>query len=89
MVLDRQLAESGAHVVMAVRNTKSANELIQKWQSEWSGLGLPLNIEVLECYLFILFIYDYCLVALTFSRMFFCKSGCVFSIFTPCLVNCL
>ncbi|KAM1406856.1 hypothetical protein ACFXTH_001483 [Malus domestica] len=43
----RQLAESGAHVVMAVRNTKAAaNELIQKWQNEWSGMGLPLNIEV-------------------------------------------
>ncbi|KAL9224326.1 hypothetical protein vseg_000372 [Gypsophila vaccaria] len=44
----RQLAESGAHVVMAVRNTKSAHELIQTWQSEWSGKGLPLNIEVME-----------------------------------------
>ncbi|EXC01791.1 Retinol dehydrogenase 11 [Morus notabilis] len=44
----RQLAESGAHVVMAVRNTKAAHELIQKWQSEWSGMGLPLNIEVME-----------------------------------------
>ncbi|RXH75282.1 hypothetical protein DVH24_030003 [Malus domestica] len=44
----RQLAESGAHVVMAVRNTKTANELIQKWQNEWSGMGLPLNIEVME-----------------------------------------
>ncbi|PON92573.1 Short-chain dehydrogenase/reductase [Trema orientale] len=44
----RQLAEAGAHVVMAVRNTKAAQELIQKWQTEWSGLGLPLNIEVME-----------------------------------------
>ncbi|XP_050130274.1 dehydrogenase/reductase SDR family member FEY-like [Malus sylvestris] len=44
----RQLAESGAYVVMAVRNTKAANELIQKWQNEWSGMGLPLNIEVME-----------------------------------------
>ena len=42
----RQLAESGAHVVMAVRNTKAAHDLIHKWQSEWTGLGLPLNIEV-------------------------------------------
>ncbi|KAH9780943.1 dehydrogenase/reductase SDR family member FEY [Citrus sinensis] len=42
----RQLAESGAHVVMAVRNLKAANELIQKWQEEWSGKGLPLNIEM-------------------------------------------
>ncbi|XP_056692819.1 dehydrogenase/reductase SDR family member FEY [Spinacia oleracea] len=44
----RQLAESGAHVVMAVRNPKAANELIQKWQTDWSGKGLPLNIEVME-----------------------------------------
>lgn len=42
----RQLAESGAHVVMAVRNTKAAHDLIHTWQSEWTGLGLPLNIEV-------------------------------------------
>lgn len=42
----RQLAESGGHVIMAVRNTKAANELIRKWQEEWSGRGLPLNIEV-------------------------------------------
>ena len=46
-MLNRQLAEAGAHVVMAVRNSKAANDLIQKWQSEWSGKGLPLNIEVL------------------------------------------
>ncbi|KAL6557349.1 Ubiquitin-conjugating enzyme [Orobanche minor] len=46
--LNRQLAEAGAHVVMAVRNTKAAEELIQKWQTEWSGMGLPLNIEVME-----------------------------------------
>lgn len=45
-VLNRQLAEAGAHVVMAVRNTKAANELIQKWQNEWTGMGLPPNIEV-------------------------------------------
>ncbi|GAB4827605.1 hypothetical protein Ancab_034488 [Ancistrocladus abbreviatus] len=44
----RQLAESGAHVLMAVRNPQAAHELIQKWQTEWSGKGLPLNIEVLE-----------------------------------------
>lgn len=43
----RQLAESGAHVVMAVRKPKAAYELIQKWQNEWSGMGL-LNIEVME-----------------------------------------
>jgi len=46
--LCRQLAESGAHVVMAVRNAKRANELIQKWQIESDGLGLgmALNVEV-------------------------------------------
>ncbi|CAK9182559.1 unnamed protein product [Ilex paraguariensis] len=44
----RQLAEAGAHVVMAVRNTKAAHELIRKWQDEWCGQGLPLNIEVME-----------------------------------------
>ncbi|OWM79346.1 dehydrogenase/reductase SDR family member FEY-like [Punica granatum] len=44
----RQLAEAGAHVVMAVRKPKAAQDLIQKWQNEWSGMGLPLNIEVME-----------------------------------------
>ncbi|CAF2131665.1 BnaA03g48800D [Brassica napus] len=44
----RQLAEAGAHVVMAVRNTKAAQELIHQWQNEWSGKGLPLNIEAME-----------------------------------------
>ena len=44
----RQLAESGAHVVMAVRNTKAAQDLIQKWQNDWSGMGLPLNVEALS-----------------------------------------
>ncbi|KAJ4869390.1 NAD(P)-binding Rossmann-fold superfamily protein [Raphanus sativus] len=44
----RQLAEGGAHVVMAVRNTKAAQEMIQQWQNEWSGKGLPLNIEAME-----------------------------------------
>ncbi|KAG6420917.1 hypothetical protein SASPL_117462 [Salvia splendens] len=43
-----QLAEAGGHVVMAVRNTKAANDLIKKWQENWSGKGLPLNIEVME-----------------------------------------
>lgn len=44
----RQLAEAGGHVIMAVRNTKAATELIRKWQEEWSGRGLPLNIEVVS-----------------------------------------
>ncbi|KAF3488845.1 hypothetical protein F2Q69_00057497 [Brassica cretica] len=43
-----QLAEAGAHVVMAVRNTKAAQELIQQWQNEWSGKGLPLNATELD-----------------------------------------
>lgn len=42
----RQLAEEGGHVVMAVRNTKVAHDLIRKWQDDWSGRGLPLNVEV-------------------------------------------
>ncbi|CAA7051619.1 unnamed protein product [Microthlaspi erraticum] len=46
----RQLAEAGAHVVMAVRNTRAGHELIQQWQTKWSasGKGLPLNIQVME-----------------------------------------
>ncbi|RAL49134.1 hypothetical protein DM860_017164 [Cuscuta australis] len=44
----RQLAQSGAHVVMAVRNTNAANDLIKEWQEGWSGKGLPLNIEAME-----------------------------------------
>ncbi|KAK4402522.1 Dehydrogenase/reductase SDR family member FEY [Sesamum angolense] len=36
------------HVVMAVRNPKAASDLIKKWQEDWSGRGLPLNIEVME-----------------------------------------
>ncbi|KAG8388492.1 hypothetical protein BUALT_Bualt02G0131300 [Buddleja alternifolia] len=44
----RQLAEAGGHVVMAVRNPKAATDLIKKWQEDWSGKGLPLNIEVME-----------------------------------------
>lgn len=45
-LLRRQLSEAGGHVVMAVRNPKAANDLIKKWQEDWSGKGLPLNIEV-------------------------------------------
>ncbi|KAL1206693.1 Dehydrogenase/reductase SDR family member FEY [Cardamine amara subsp. amara] len=46
----RQLAEAGAHVVMAVRNINAAYELIQQWQTKWSasGKGLPLNIQAME-----------------------------------------
>lgn len=49
-MLHRQLAEAGGHVVMAVRNPKAANDLIKKWQENWSGKGLPLDIEVLKNY---------------------------------------
>ncbi|KAL0843905.1 hypothetical protein Bca101_017151 [Brassica carinata] len=46
----RQLAEAGAHVVMAVRNIKAAHELIQQWQNKGSSSGkrLPLNIQAME-----------------------------------------
>ncbi|XP_020221734.1 dehydrogenase/reductase SDR family member FEY [Cajanus cajan] len=44
----RQLAQSGAHVVMAVRNTKAAQELIQKWQIDSEGLSIPVNVEVMQ-----------------------------------------
>lgn len=50
LLLHRQLAEAGGHVVMAVRNPKAANDLIKKWQENWSGKGLPLDIEVLKKY---------------------------------------
>ncbi|URE17338.1 KR domain [Musa troglodytarum] len=42
----RQLAESGAHVVMAVRRTKLAHELIQNWKNDKSEIGLTLNVEM-------------------------------------------
>ncbi|KAL5207363.1 hypothetical protein ABZP36_031798 [Zizania latifolia] len=44
----RQLAQAGAHVVLAVRRTKLALELIQKWQNDNSEIGRPLNAEVME-----------------------------------------
>jgi len=44
----RQLALAGAHVVMAVRRPKVAQDLIQKWQNENSETGRPLNAEVME-----------------------------------------
>lgn len=46
-VQNRQLAFAGAHVVMAVRRPKVAQELIQKWQNENSETGRPLNAEVI------------------------------------------
>ncbi|MCE0480691.1 hypothetical protein HAX54_037742 [Datura stramonium] len=49
----RQLAESGAHIVMAVRNTNLAHQLIQKWQRNETD-SRPLTIDVLELDLFYL-----------------------------------
>jgi hypothetical protein len=46
-VQNRQPALAGAHVVMAVRRPKVAQELIQKWQNENSETGRPLNAEVI------------------------------------------
>lgn len=43
----RQLAESGAHLVMAVRNTNLAHQLIQKWQRNQID-SRPLSVDVLE-----------------------------------------
>lgn len=43
----RQLAVSGAHVVMAVRNQSAAFDLIMKWQDERHGTSL-LSVEVME-----------------------------------------
>ncbi|MED6108955.1 hypothetical protein PIB30_029054 [Stylosanthes scabra] len=42
----RQLAQAGAHVVMAVRNTKAAQELIQQWQIDSEGFGIALSVEI-------------------------------------------
>ena len=42
----RQLAVSGAHVVMAVRNQSAAFDLIMKWQDERHGTSL-LSVEVM------------------------------------------
>ncbi|XP_059639559.1 dehydrogenase/reductase SDR family member FEY-like [Cornus florida] len=43
----KQLAESGAHVVMAVRNPSAAHNLIQKWETNRSNTSL-LNVVVME-----------------------------------------
>ncbi|XP_059287248.1 dehydrogenase/reductase SDR family member FEY-like isoform X1 [Lycium ferocissimum] len=47
----RQLAESGANLVMAVRNTNLAHQLIQKWQRNETN-SRPLSIDILELDLF-------------------------------------
>ncbi|TMX05463.1 hypothetical protein EJD97_019700 [Solanum chilense] len=49
----KQLAESGAHLVMAVRNTNLAHQLIQKWQRN-ETVSRPLSIDVIELDLFYL-----------------------------------
>ncbi|KAM7268073.1 hypothetical protein ACFE04_010239 [Oxalis oulophora] len=43
--LDEQTGLLKNALFMEVRNTKAANELIQKWQNGSSEIGLPLNIE--------------------------------------------
>ncbi|CAL5440336.1 unnamed protein product [Camellia sinensis] len=43
----RQLAESGAHVVMAVRNPTAAHSLIQKWRT-FKPSNASLNVDVME-----------------------------------------
>ncbi|KAJ8539243.1 hypothetical protein K7X08_013495 [Anisodus acutangulus] len=48
----RQLAESGANLVMAVRNTNFAHQLIQKWQRNVTGSTRSLSIDVFELDLF-------------------------------------
>ncbi|KAK4757501.1 hypothetical protein SAY87_018802 [Trapa incisa] len=42
---NRSLAKAGAHVVMAVRRPNVAQDLIKQWQSEGSGMHLPLKID--------------------------------------------
>ncbi|XP_027167368.1 dehydrogenase/reductase SDR family member FEY-like [Coffea eugenioides] len=43
----RQLAESGAHVVMAVRNPKAAHQIIEKWNDRQPN-SRHLNVDVME-----------------------------------------
>lgn len=50
--VNRQLAQGGAHVVMAVRKINLAQELIGKWQEEKGGMVMPLNVEVANFFFF-------------------------------------
>lgn len=43
----RQLAESGAHVIMAVRNTNAAHQIIEKWNDRQPNSRL-LSVDVME-----------------------------------------
>lgn len=44
----KQLAEAGAHVVLACRNTAAAQDLVHKWQKERDRSSSPLDVEVME-----------------------------------------
>lgn len=44
----KQLAEAGAHVVLACRNTKGAQALVHEWQKERDHFSGPLDVEVME-----------------------------------------
>ncbi|KAI5072960.1 hypothetical protein GOP47_0013066 [Adiantum capillus-veneris] len=44
----KQLAEVGAHVVLACRNTKVAQALVHDWQKEREHYSGPLDVEVME-----------------------------------------
>lgn len=44
----KQLAEAGAHVVLACRNTRAAQALVHDWQKEREHYSGPLDVEVME-----------------------------------------
>ncbi|KAJ4976031.1 hypothetical protein NE237_001137 [Protea cynaroides] len=43
----RELAKGGAHVIMACRNTKAANNIVCQWKKEAHNSRMP-NVEVME-----------------------------------------
>ena len=53
---------------MAVRNTKAANELIQRWQIDSEGFGIALNVEVMYMIYGIFFLVGQCV-----STRLFCS----------------
>eukprot|EP00250_Pteridium_aquilinum_P020650 c24896_g1_i4 orf=360-1463(+) len=44
----KQLAEAGAHVVLACRNIRVAQALVHDWQKECDPFSGPLDVEVME-----------------------------------------
>eukprot|EP00249_Psilotum_nudum_P010128 c22349_g1_i1 orf=334-1440(+) len=44
----KQLAEAGAHVVLACRNTVAAQALVHEWQNGRERSSVPLDVEVME-----------------------------------------